>query len=112
MLDKDGAFAFTNDRINHRLVLEKLIEYGNLTWGEIKRQTHDRSNHTKHHFLEPGGFSADAKSRIKAKHLEDDSDLIFSFAFLNVVRVIGIKKDAEFHIVWYDANHEFFPSGK
>lgn len=51
LLDRDGDFAFTLDRVDHRVVLEKLIEYGNLTWGEIKRQTHDRTNKSKHHYL-------------------------------------------------------------
>lgn len=112
LLDRDGDFAFTLDRVNHRVVLEKLIEYGNLTWGEIKRQTHDRTNKSKHHHLSGAKLSREAEQRIRAKHLEEDADDIFSFALMNKIRIIGLKQDAEFHIVWYDEEHRFCPSAK
>lgn len=111
-LDRDGMFAFNLDEVNHRLVLEKLIEYGNLTWGEIKRQTHDKKDKSKHHYLSIEKLSKEAVARIKVKHFEDYSDIIFSMALTNTVRLIGIKEKAEFFIVWYDKNHLFCPSSK
>lgn len=98
------------DSENLRVVLKKLIEYGNLTWGEIKRQTHDRTNKSKHHYLSGAKLSREAEQRIRAKHLEEDADDIFSFALMNKIRIIGLKQDAEFHIVWYDKEHQFSPS--
>ncbi|MBR5313111.1 MAG: hypothetical protein IKU40_09545 [Clostridia bacterium] len=111
-LDRSGEFAFDIERVNHRLVLEKLIEYGNLTWGEIKRQTHDRTNKSKHHHLTGAKLSKEAEQRIRVKCLEEDIDDIFSFALMNKIRIIGLKRDAEFHIVWYDEEHRFCPSTK
>ena len=54
-LDRDGQFAFDTKREDfaHQEVLEKLIDYSNMSWNDITRQTHDKSNRTKHHFLSP-----------------------------------------------------------
>jgi len=112
-LDRDGQFAFDLSRYDfkHQEVLTKLIEYGNLTWGVIFAQTHDKCK-SKHHYLDCSGLSSEAKKRIRAKHLEQDTDRLFSFALQNTLRIIGIRDGAEFHIVWYDPNHEFYPSEK
>lgn len=114
LLDRAGKFAFDLSRedFNHREVLQKLMDYGNMTWAEIDRQQHDVSRKTKHHYLSRSALSSDAIERIKAKHLEDDEDGIYSFSFQNLLRIIGIREGAEFHIVWYDPKHEFCPSSK
>lgn len=111
-LDRDGKFRFDLYRpdFDSQEVLLKMIDYGNMKWSEICSQTHDKHNKSKHHYLSEQELSEDAKERIKAKHLEEDTDVIFSFSFRNTLRIIGIRNDAEFHIVWYDPNHEFCPS--
>ena len=113
MLDKAGSFAFDTSRsdFDHREFLDKMIAYSNMTWTEIKQQTHDKGR-SKHHMLDESGFSPAAWERIKAKHLEEYTDAIFSFAFQNLLRVIGVRRNEEFHVVWYDANHQFYPSKK
>lgn len=113
-LDRDGEFRFDLQRqeFNHQEVLSKLIDYGNMTWKEITQQTHDRKNHTKHHFLDYDGLSNAAKKRIKKLNLQEETDIIFSFALQNKLRIIGLRENNEFHIVWYDPNHEFYPSSK
>ena len=110
-LDKSGPFAFDTSRrdFRHREFIDKMVAYSNMTWADIKRQTHDDGK-SKHHILDEAGFSHDAVERIKAKHMEEDTDEIFSFAFQNLLRVIGVKQNEEFHVVWYDANHQFYPS--
>ncbi len=111
-IDRDGKFAFDLSRpdFKHKEVLQKLMEYGNMTWDEISRQQHDRSRKTKHHYLSPEKLSGEALARIKAKHFEEDTDAIYSFALQNLLRIIGFRHGAEFHIVWYDPTHEFCPS--
>ena len=113
LLDRSGKFAFDLSRedFKHREVLQKLVDYGNMTWAEIDSQLHDK-NKSKHHFLQVEALSPDANERIRVKHLEEQTDAIFSFAFQNLLRVIGIRNGAEFHIVWYDPRHEFCPSSK
>ena len=113
-VDKDGIFAFDINRpdFDHKEFLDKLLSYSNMTWGEIRKQTHD-SGKSKHHFLEDVcKFSKEARERVKAKKLENDSDSIFSFALNNKVRIIGIRQREFFHVIWYDKNHEFYPSAK
>jgi len=108
-IDREGKFAFDLSRqdFKHREVLQKLIEYGNMTWDDIGKQQHDRRGQTKHHYLSTQSLSDEAINRIKAKHLEEDTDEIYSFSMQNLFRIIGIRHGAEFHIVWYDPKHEF-----
>lgn len=51
-IDKSGKFAFDLNRpdFRHQEVLDKMINYSNMTWAEIKMQTHDDGK-SKHHLL-------------------------------------------------------------
>lgn len=113
MLDRNGLFAFDihRDDFNHKLFLDKLISYGNMTWSDIKRQTHDEGR-SKNHYLSEEKLSDAAWERIHAKHLEDRTDIIFSLALENLLRVIGLLENGVFQIIWYDPNHMFCPSRK
>ena len=82
-----------------------------MTWAEIKRQTHDGSK-SKNHFLDTDGMSDDARKRIEALKLEDSTDQIFSFALENKIRIIGLRNDEFFHVIWFDPLHEFYLSEK
>ena len=110
-LDTAGAFAFnlTREDFDYKEVLQKIIAYSNMTWSEVKRQTHDNGK-SKHHFLEPETLSPSARERIRVKRLEERSDSIFSFALQNRLRIIGYRENEMFHAVWYDPQHEFCPS--
>ena len=114
MIDRNGKFAFDvcRDDFNHQCVLSKLIDYGNMSWSEIKKQTHDKDNKSKHHFLDIEKLSDEAGKRISALKYDDKTDAIFSLAFTNTLRIIGIREEEKFHIVWYDPFHEFCPSHK
>lgn len=113
-IDKSGKFAFNLDRTDFlcREVLEKMISYNSMTWTEVKMQTHDHRGKTKHHFLDYDGISKEGKERISEKHLEDYTDSIFSFSLMNILRIIGIRKDQYFYAIWYDPNHQFYPVKK
>lgn len=112
--DKNGVFAFDINKIeenNHlKEIFEKMIYYECLTWAEIKKHTHDKSNKSKHHFLDTDGMSDEAISRIKAMGMDEETDTIFSFALQNKLRIIGIREGCVFHVVWYDPDHRFYPS--
>jgi len=105
------AFDIDRDDFNHKLVLDKLISYGNMTWADIKRQTHDQGR-SKNHYLSEEKLSDEAWGRIKAKRLEDRTDIIFSLALENLLRIIGILENGVFQIIWYDPTHMFCPSKK
>lgn len=92
-------------------LFEKVIQYSNMKWADIKRQTHDNGK-SKHHFLEYDSLSAGAQQRIAKMGLSEETDQIFSFAFDNTMRIIGIRRDENFHAVWIDPAHGFCPSHK
>lgn len=117
-IDQNGAFAFDLDRIEKdgklKEIIKKMISYSNMTWAEIKHQTHDNGK-SKHHYLNTDSLSKEALNsfkRICTSDDDDESDSIFSFALQNTLRVIGIRKDEYFHVIWYDPNHKFCPSSK
>lgn len=112
LIDRSGKFAFDLSRpdFKHREVLQKLMEYGNMTWDEIGRQQHDKSRKTKHHYLTFDDLSKEAIERIRIRHFDEETDIIYSFALQNLLRIIGFRQGAEFHIVWYDPKHVFCPT--
>ena len=111
MIDRSGKFAFDLNRrdFKYKAFLEKLIDYSSMTWADVKKQTHDDGK-SKHHFL--SSLSPEAAERLKAKQLEEYSDSIFSFAFENKLRLVGIREKEDFHALWYDPEHEICPSKK
>ena len=108
-IDRDGLFAFNISRsdFDHKGFLDKLISYSSMTWAEVRRQTHDAGK-SKHHFLaDVDRFSSEALERINKLRLNEDTDRIFSFAFTNLLRIIGLREAEKFYVIWYDACHEF-----
>lgn len=112
-VDVNGLFSFTTERddFNAKYLFDTLLKYSKMTWAELRRQTHDNGKST-HHFLEPDGLSKEAMERIRALHLEEDLDCIFSVRLNNMLRIIGLRRDAHFVVKWYDPDHRFFPSHK
>lgn len=113
MIDRAGKFAFDLRRSDfmHCEVLEKMIAYSNMTWQEIERQTHDQGR-SKHHFLSVESLSKEAIDRFRIMKLDEYSDSIFSFSLQNKLRVVGIRENEHFHVLWYDPGHEVCPSKK
>jgi hypothetical protein len=112
-IDRDGRFAFNVLRsdFDSKDVLGKIISYSCMSWYDICKQTHDDGK-SKHHFLDFSGMCNDVKERIKKLQLEEYTDIIFSFAFTNKVRVVGIREKEKFHVIWYDPFHEIYPVKK
>ena len=113
-IDRNGNFAFDIHRhdFDHKGFLDKLFSYSRMTWREIRNQTHDTGKSKHHYITEVERFSDEAKSRLFALKLTEDTDRIFSFAFNNKLRIIGLREWEFFHAVWYDPYHEFYPSHK
>lgn len=113
-IDRDGDFAFNPNRkdFNHTEVLNKIIYYSGMTWNEILAQTHDKGK-TKHHMLSYDSLSPKAKKRLdflNNQRNERIRDNLFSFALQNKLRIIGMRDDEKFYVLWYDPEHEVCPS--
>ena len=105
------AFDLEREEFQHKNFLQKMIAYSNMTWSDVKKQTHDDGK-SKHHFLSIDSLSKETIDRIKFKKLQEYSDSIFSFAFQNKLRIVGIRINECFHVLWYDSEHEICPSKK
>lgn len=113
-IDRQGDFAFDTNRsdFKHKDFLDKMIAYSQMRWAEIKRQTHDQGK-SKHHYLKDSRkLSPAARDRLKALNLEEFSDDLFSFALNNTLRIVGLRLDEHFHVLWYDSEHRIYPSEK
>jgi len=115
-LDLSDSFSFTANKLkddgNFETVFTKMLEYSQMTWAEINMQTHDGAK-SKHHYLsDESKFSKEAIESIERLKLSEQSDSIYSFALTNTLRIIGIKNNQYFHVVWYDPEHKFYPSKK
>lgn len=115
MIDRDGVFAFDLSRkdFDHKTVLGKLMEYSCTKWTDILMQTHDKRNKSKHHCLkDERGLSSEARERLRKMKQDDNVDALFSFALTNKLRIIGLRVDDDFHVLWYDPQHGVYPSQK
>jgi len=110
-VDKGGRFAFDIEKLDHKLILDKLLAYSTMTWQEVEKATHDKGK-SKNHVVNDAqeNISKEAWQRLEAMHLEDEADSLFSFALNNLVRIWGLKLGDEFHVLWYDPRHEVFPT--
>lgn len=113
MIDRAGKFAFNLEQKNfqHKEFLSKVIDYSSMTWNDIKKQTHDDGK-SKHHFLSVDKLSKQAIERIRLRKLEEFTDSLFSFALQNKWRIVGIRENEYFHVLWHDPYHEICPSKK
>lgn len=113
-IDRSGDYAFDVSRedFNHKLVLEKIIEYASMSWIDVKQQTHGQKGKSKNHYYPLNEMSSTAQKRFVQLGLDEYGDSIFSFAVSSVVRIIGYRENEYFHVLWYDAQHEVYPSKK
>lgn len=97
---------------DHRLLLEKLKEFERMTAAEIRRQDGCfklYSDFTQCPNREP-------LDRLNELYVNDNGeifeDVIGRFRLNGRVRLYGFLRGHEFHILWWDRNHEVWPSKK
>lgn len=108
-IDREGKFAFNTSRsdLDSKFIIDKMIDYSSMTWQDIKRQTHDGAK-SKNHSIAVNELSKDAQARLRALKKEDVADSLFFFSLSNLIRLIGRRDGAIFHILWYDPKHEAY----
>ena len=109
-IDNDGHFRFSPSRedMDCKGILDKVIQYSKRTWADIKSEKHD-GNKSKHHFLNFNGLSDLAVERIRKLQLEERIDQVFSMRMSNELRIIGLRENQFFIVMWFDPKHEFYP---
>jgi hypothetical protein len=82
-------------------IIRKLQDYEGLTWFEVKAKEHC-------HPWEMHEVPTEFAKRLQERNL--DVDAIFQICFGSKPRVFGYKDRKIFYLIWYDYNHEFWPT--
>lgn len=111
---RTGKFSFTSDRsdFDSKEILDTVIEYNQLTWAEIMRATHGTRGKTNHHYIGDhlDDLSKAAKDDVRKFVEEQQLDKLFSFRLNGKTRIYGLRDGEKFEVMWYDPNHEFYPT--
>lgn len=93
-------------------LLGKLIDFEQITWGEILRTTRNSksSNNTSSHNIPIDRLIKDAQNRLEELNIYEDE--LFSLSLDNKKRLWGILDSGVLRIIWYDPKHEICPSHK
>lgn len=110
--DRDGAWASGTPRQWSEKTWEKVIEpflknMEALIWAEIERQV-TGTGHRKHHGMPTDILAAEAQRRLI--DIERWTETLFRFRLGNKRRLWGERVVAEFHILWFDPEHEIYPT--
>ena len=106
LLDWDGPWGWRNvDTSKWQEILQKLGNFETRTWADIKR---DGNNHA---VLIQNSPNSEVPKRLAEIHL-DDIDELFSLRLSGKERVWGILENYILKILWWDPNHEVWPSIK
>lgn len=91
-------------------VLKKLQSYEGMTWGEIQSSSGGKTHGTNSHFEKMSELCKEARKRAEELHIYED--YIFSLRLDGKKRLFGLIEDGVFLVIWYDPNHEIYPSEK
>lgn len=103
------GFVHTDDLFGK--VISKLKENEGMTWGEIMSSSGGRTHGTNNHYEDVSKLIPEAQKRWRNLHLEE-YDRVFSLRLNGVQRLYGILQDGVFRIVWFDQEHEIYPTKK
>jgi hypothetical protein len=102
LMDTNGPWHWDLSPAKLHEIRQKLGEFEGMRWGDIAGR--------RHHFLSPDSLSTAARKRLQELKQDDADDLLFSLAFSNLERLVGIRAGREFRLLWWDPNHEVSPS--
>ena len=90
-------------------LLPKLQAFAKLNWAEIEQQAYgnEGKRHRSHHTMETADICVEAQGRLE--EIGQHSDTVFRFRLGNLPRLWGIRKVAEFQVLWYDPTHGIYP---
>jgi hypothetical protein len=91
-------------------IIDKLSQFENSTWENIKRESFGKKGKTKHHFQDTGSIDKVAQKRLIELNLDDAN--LFTFRLEGSMRVWGTLDRGVFSLLWFDPYHEIYPSNK
>lgn len=107
-----NSWAFSPTADHAPEVFSKICDFAQLTWREIESHTTGgKKRHRKHHDMPINKICDDAQADIKKRNLgERFGDAIFRFRLSGERRLWGFRQGRVFHVVWWDPDHEVYPS--
>ncbi len=87
-------------------IYDKVVAFEQKTWNEIL--TNERK---KNHEVSIGSISKEAQKRLRELQFDDIENLV-SLRFSGRNRIWGIRFGSIFRVLWWDPDHEVYPSEK
>lgn len=98
-LDDGGEFCWRQmTQPDVERALKHLQNFESMTWAEIE------GPHS--HYLGQGALTREAIARLTVLKLDDQIDQVFSLRITSAARVVGIRRDAVFYLLWWDRTHD------
>ena len=104
-IDKDGKWGWNNLSCAKflKLLWKKMRNFETMTWSEILG--------SKHHMISVKDIIKPAQDRLRELD-HDDQDELVSFRVSGSERIWAIRSEESSFILWWDPNHEIYPSSK
>lgn len=103
-IDVDGPFGWRRlSSAEGERIWRRLAAYERLTWDEILGHHNHRNS--------VGGFSRAARDRLRELNLDDYEELV-SLRVTGRNRIYGFLDENAYHILWWDPDHQVYPSQK
>jgi len=90
-----------------QIIVPKLAQWSQLTWGEIDRFS-SGTGHKMHHNMDTEAICDEAQCRLI--EIEKYTDVIFRFRLGNKRRLWGHRIVDNFAILWFDPTHQIYPA--
>jgi len=107
----EGSWDWNLSSAEHQTFLDFLRDMQALRWNEIFRQA--AGGHKKHHYQAADTLCRQAQDRLAELGLDLQEEL-FRFRLAGTVRVWGVFIGAshQFFLLWWDRDHQVYPTGK
>ena len=103
-MDMGGPFSFANvGGKTWKMLLARMKEWERMTWDELAGR--------RDHAIEVASLSPEAQRRLQEIGM-DDIDEVFSLHLDGRRRLIGIRDERVFRLLWWDPEHKACPSMK
>lgn len=109
--DAGGKWTFTNEEF-HNDILDHLIAYERMCWKDIIQASGGKSkgNGTNNHSIQVADIIKEARDRLNEIAVYRDE--LFSLRLTGKKRLWGFRVHNILNIIWYDSNHEIYPTQK
>jgi hypothetical protein len=85
-------------------IIARLNCYETMTWAQIEAATGAKSHGNMNHFVSIDRLTPEAEKRFRELDIPEDS--LYTLNLQGSHKLIGIRSNRRFYLVWYDPNHE------